>query len=130
MAEDRISYIMQTEFLRLSPECPIREATAHLLAGYISAAPVVDAAGLLVGILSEKDCFRPAMNASYYQQWDGTVSQHMSVDVATIDADTDFVTAAEVFLNRSFRCYPVIRNAELAGMLDRADLLKVFLNLG
>ncbi|MCF3595832.1 CBS domain-containing protein [Rhodobacteraceae bacterium LMO-12] len=130
MTEERISSIMQTDFLRLTPETPIREATAYLASGNISAAPVVDTAGQLIGILTEKDCFRPALNASYYQQWNGTVAERMSTEIATIESETDFVTAAEVFLERSFRTYPVIRNGELVGMLDRADLLKVFLRFG
>lgn len=130
MAEDRISSIMQTEFLCLSPETPIREATAHLLAGHGSAAPVVDASRRLIGILTQKDCFRPALNASYYQQWDGTVAQRMIAGVATVEADTDFVTAAEIFLNKPFRSYPVVLKGDLVGMLDRADLLRAFLRFG
>ncbi|MCK8462477.1 CBS domain-containing protein [Aliiroseovarius sp. S1339] len=130
MAEERISSVMQTDFLRLSGDCPIREATARLVEGASSGAAVVDEAGQLIGIITEKDCFRPALNASYYQQWSGTVADSMNTDITTIEAETDFVTAAEVFLDQPFRSFPVMRNGELVGMLDRADLLKVFLRHG
>lgn len=130
MADEHISSVMQTEFLRLTGETPIREATARLVEVHASAAPVVDATGQLIGIITEKDCFRPALNASYYQQWSGTVAERMSVEVATIDAEADFVTAAEAFLDRPFRSYPVMQNGELVGLLDRADLLQVFLRFG
>ncbi|MFZ7089941.1 CBS domain-containing protein [Primorskyibacter sp. 2E233] len=130
MADEHISSVMQKEFLRLTGETPIREATARLVEVHASAAPVVDATGQLIGIITEKDCFRPALNASYYQQWSGTVAERMSVEVATIDAEADFVTAAEAFLDRPFRSYPVMQNGELVGLLDRADLLQVFLRFG
>ncbi len=130
MAEDSIAAIMQTDYLTLAPDTPIREATARLTRAQASAAPVVDASGRLVGILTEKDCFRPALNASYYQQWDGTVAGQMSPDPATLDAETDVVTAANAFLDHPYRCFPVTSNGELVGMLDRAHLLGVFLRYG
>lgn len=92
------------------------------------AAPVIDASGALVGILTEKDCFRPMLNASYYQQWDGSVADHMSRDVRTLPVDLDFVSAAEEFLARSHRVYPVMRDSEVAGLLHRSDLLEAILS--
>jgi CBS-domain-containing membrane protein len=130
MSEGRIATLMRTEILRLSPETPIREATAQLVAEACGAAPVVDAAGQLVGILSQKDCFKPALKASYYQQWEGTVADRMSREVATLDASDDFVSAAETFIATPFRSFPVTSGGELVGMLDRADLLAAFLKHG
>ncbi|SDZ40588.1 CBS domain-containing protein [Jannaschia faecimaris] len=130
MTDGRISSVMRTNVLRLSADTPIRTATARLLDQRQSAAPVLDAAGRLIGILTEKDCFRPALNASYYQQWSGTVADAMSTYVSTMDHDTDIVAAANIFLDRPFRRYPVVQDGELVGMLDRADLLQVFLEYG
>lgn len=127
---DRIDAIMQTDFRALSPETPIREAIAALVDGAVSAAPVVDADGRLVGILTQRDCFRPALNASYYQQWTGKVADHQTTGVTTLDASTDFVTAAEAFLERPYRSYPVMRGERLVGMLHRGDLLAALLSAG
>jgi len=130
MTEERIDAVMQTDIVRVRPETPIREAAAQLVEGQASVAIVVDDTGGLIGVLSQKDCFRSALNASYYQQWSGTVAQYMTEAVETLDVTTDFVTAAEAFLNSPYRAYPVVRDGEVVGLLSRADLLATFLHYG
>jgi CBS domain-containing protein len=122
-----VAHIMWTDFPRLSPATPIREAVAVLAREPVSAAPVIDGRGALVGILTERDCFRPMLNASYYQQWSGSVADYMSNEVRTLPHDLDFVSAAEEFLARSHRIYPVVRDSEVIGLLNRSDLLAAIL---
>jgi CBS domain-containing protein len=123
-----ISHIMRTEFVRFGPSTPIREAVALLANRRATAAPVIDDARGLVGILTEKDCFRPMLNASYYQQWDGTVSDFMSTGVLTLPRDLDFVSAAEEFLARSHRVYPVVHERDVVGLLHRSDLFAALID--
>lgn len=130
MAEKHIDAVMRTEFPTLRLDTPIREAVAIFVDTGWAAAPVVDDKGTLVGILSQKDCFRSALNASYYQQWSGTVAEHHSAAVETLDVEADLVTAAEAFIDKPFRAYPVTRHGLLVGMLNREDLLKAFLDFG
>ena len=130
MAEKRVDSVMQTEFPSLRLHTPIREAVALFVDTGWAAMPVVDDKGALVGIMSQKDCFRSALNASYYRQWSGTVEEHYSREVDTLNVETDFVTAAEAFIDKPFRAYPVTRHGLLVGMLNREDLLKAFLAFG
>ncbi len=130
MAENHVDSVMQTEFPTLRLHTPIREAVALFVDTGWAAVPVVDDKGALVGIMSQKDCFRSALNASYYRQWSGTVEEHYSSEVDTLSVETDFVTAAEAFIDKPFRAYPVTRHGLLVGMLNREDLLKAFLDLG
>lgn len=123
----QISIVMRTKILTLSPATPIREAAGMLHAGGQESAPVVDESGALVGILTQKDCFRPAVQASYYQQWRGSVGEHMRSPVRTIDADADIVTAAEMFIAESYRSLPVLDSGKLVGVLHRADVLGALL---
>ncbi len=67
------------------------------------------------------------LNASYYQQWSGSVVDYMSRDVRALPADLDVVSAAEEFLARSHRVYPVVRETEVVGILYRSDLLAAIL---
>ncbi len=127
---DRIDAVMATDVPTLRPDTPVRMAVAVLSDHDVSAAPVVDEAGALVGVLTQKDCFRSALNASYYQQWSGNVADFMTRQPATLEADTDLVAAAEAFLDRPYRCYPVTRDGQLVGMLRRGDLLRAFLQYG
>jgi len=124
-----IERVMRTDFLRLLPTTPIREAVAMLGRLQTAAAPVIDDTGMLVGILTEKDCLRVMLNASYYRQWDGIVSSYMTVDVRTLPVDLDYVSAAEEFLARSHRVYPVVRDGAVVGLLHRSDLFIAILDL-
>ncbi len=119
-----IADYMATDLVTLSPEMEINHATAILLEKRYSGAPVVNGAMKLVGVLSKKDCLRAALNASYHQQWGGSVADYMSTDVETFDADLDLVQAAERFLNSHYRRFPVMREGRLVGQISRADLLK------
>jgi CBS domain-containing protein len=124
-----IASIMRTAFERLQPATPIREAVARLARRSAAAAPVIDEDGRLVGILTQKDCFRPMLGASYYDQWEGTVETFMSRNVATLPETLDFVSAAEAFLARSHRVYPVMRDLEIVGLLHRSDLFAALVEL-
>lgn len=120
----RIGDYMVTDLITLSADMEIIKAMTILLDKKISGAPVVDEKGDLVGMLSKKDCLRAALNASYHQDWGGTVADYMSAQVETLDIDTDLVQAAEHFLASSYRRFPVLSDGRLAGQISRADLLR------
>ena len=130
MTEDRIDSVMQKDVIRLSADTPIRDAVAALVNKRAQLGSVLDDTGALIGVVTQKDCFRSALNASYYRQWRGSVKDYMTTEIETLDAETDFVTAAEAFLNKPFRAYPVLRDGELVGVLRRTDLLAAFLHFG
>ena len=117
MTEERIDSVMQKDVIRVTVDTPIRDAVAALVNKRAQLASVVDSSGSLIGVVTQKDCFRSALNASYYRQWRGSVKDYMTTEVETLDADTDFVTAAEAFLNKPYRAYPVLRDGEVVGVL-------------
>ena len=125
-----IAAILQTDAPVLTPATPIRRAVALLVRDRTAAAPVVDESGTLCGILTEKDCFRPALNASYYQEWKGCVGDHMSRNVVSLPASADLATAAEAFVNHSHRVFPVVEGKRLVGMLRRSDVLAALVDRG
>lgn len=115
---------MAQDLITLSPDTEINRAMNILLEKKISGAPVVDSSGQLVGVLSKKDCLKAALDASYYREWGGTVSEHMSTNVETLDAETDILAATNAFLNSTFRRFPVLKNGRLVGQISRADALR------
>lgn len=127
---DRIDALMQRDVPTLAPHPPIRTAVVRMVDNGHPVLPVTDASGALIDILCQKDCFRAALNASYYQQWQDKVADHMTEKVASLDAATDIVTAAEAFLADRYRAYPVPEGDRLVGLLDRSDLLRTLLYLG
>ena len=119
-----IADYMSRDLITLSPETEINHAMSVLLDSRISGAPVVDANGALVGVLSKKDCLKAAIEASYYREWGARVEAHMSRDVKTLDAGMDILTAANAFLNSQFRRFPVMQDGKLVGQISRADALR------
>lgn len=125
-----VAGVMRTDYLTLDAAMPIRQAAGLLHANGQESAPVLAPTGELVGILTQKDCFRPAMMASYYRQWSGVVGDQMSARVKSIEAEIDIVAAAEMFLAEPHRSFPVLRAGQLVGMLRREDVLGRLLQLG
>lgn len=120
----RISDYMARDLVTLTPEMEINHAMNILLRHKISGAPVLDARGWLVGVLSKKDCLRAALHASYYRDWGEKVSAYMTTDVKTLDADMDIIEGVNAFLASSYRRFPVLRHGQLVGQVSRADMLQ------
>ncbi|MRX49478.1 CBS domain-containing protein [Paracoccus sp. S-4012] len=126
-APTTIAHVLHRVARPLSPETQIREAAQRLVDGGLAALPVLDDAGRLVGILTQKDCFVPAVSASYYRTWKGAVADHMAREVQTLEAGTEIVEAARVFAESPHRVLVVMHEGAVAGMLDRSDVLAAVL---
>jgi len=120
-----VADIMATELVTVGPDTNIHEAIRILLDRRISGAPVVDADGALVGMLSKKDCLKIVFSSQYHDDWGGPVCDFMSTPVETLDAGQDLVSAAQIFLDSHFRRFPVLRDGKLVGQVSRYDILKV-----
>jgi len=120
----RIKTYMSRQLVTLTPDMEINRAMHLLIDNHISGAPVLDAAGNLVGMLSQKDCLKAALHASYFREWGDTVADYMSNHAQTLDAELDLVEAAEAFLASTFRRFPVMSEGRLVGQISRSDLLK------
>ena len=114
----------------LRPDMPIRRAVAILVQENAAAAAVIDDSGALKGLLSQKDCFRPTLNASYYQEWKGTVADFMTTRLVTLSISTDITDAAEAFLTHSYRLFPVLDGDQFVGILRRSDVLRRLVEMG
>ncbi len=101
----------------------IHSAAKILLERRISGAPVVNAAGDLVGMLSKKDCLQVVYNASYHKDWGGRVEEYMSRKVQTIDSGTDIIAVADLFVESNYRRFPVMENGQMIGQISRQDIL-------
>ena len=112
------------DLISFAPDTPVGQAVAIMVENDISGAPVLDRLGALVGVITAKDCFQAALDGSYYGNWEGAVSDYMTANVRTLEADTDLVTAASLFLEVEFRRFPVLRERRVIGMVTRLDVLR------
>jgi CBS domain-containing protein len=115
---------MSGDPLAFSPEMDVLDAIHKLLKHEMTGAPVIDHLGKVVGFLSEKDCLKVALNASYHEERGGRVSEFMTHDVKTLEADATLTEAAELFVTLPYRCYPVVHESRLVGQLSRRNILK------
>ena len=115
---------MSANLVTFTPETDILTAISQLVEKRISGAPVVDKQGNLVGILSEKDCLRVALHASYHSESAGSVSEYMSHTVKTVDAGAGIVEVVRMFLADQHRRYPVMHENRLVGLISRRDALR------
>ena len=117
---------MTTNLIKFTTEESIYHAMQTLLSHRISGAPVTDEKGHLCGVLSEGDCLKEIVKGRYDNSPNdtGTVGQHMTKDPLTIDPDMNILDAAQFFLDKKFRRFPVVKNGELVGLLTQADILK------
>lgn len=114
---------MRPDHLAFDPEMEVLDAIHQLLTHDLSGAPVVDRTGRFIGYLSEKDCLKIALSASYYHQPGGRVREFMHQPAITIDAEASLTTAAEYFLAHPHRCLPVCNGGRLAGQIFLRDVL-------
>jgi len=110
--------------LTLLPDMEIRQATHLLIEKDVSGAPVLDKHGRLVGVLTERDCMRVAMQAAYHGEPGGLVKDFMSENPQWIGPEQSVLTVADLFISGSFKRYPVVDSGRLVGVISRRDVMK------
>ena len=120
---------MMPQLVTLTTDMELLDAIQLLVEKQVSGAPVLDAQGNLVGILTERDCLAQTVVATYHGEAGGRVAEVMSADVRTVDADASLMDIAESFVNSKYRRYPVLEDNRLVGIISRRDVLRAVLQL-
>jgi len=105
-------------------DTPVLDAVHILVKNRIAGAPVVDDEGNLIGMLSELDCMRVALQAGYYGDYGGPVRDFMSEGVKTVNMEMSIVDLAQLFIDTRFLLFPVTVNNRLVGQISRRDVLR------
>ncbi|UQU61846.1 CBS domain-containing protein [Couchioplanes caeruleus] len=112
------------------------ESAAELMAGKaVTALPVVDADGLLVGMVSESDLLwhrvpsDPTAHLRRHPDTDpsrrpGMVVEVMSPFPLTTTPDADVADVADTMLQHDVRSMPVLDGREVVGVISRRDILR------
>jgi CBS domain-containing protein len=140
---------MTSKVISVDPNATVLEAARLMLQHRISGLPVVDAAGQLVGILSEGDFLRrretqtlrrrsrwlefllgPGRMAAEYSHSHGKkVSEVMTPEVATVDENAALEDIVTLMERRHIKRVPIMRDGKLAGIITRANLLHAMVGL-
>ncbi len=97
----------------------VAEAAQEILANKLSGITVINDDGELVGMLSELDCLRAIVDATYNGGVPGAtkVADIMTRDVETNNPDEDIISVAASMLDHKHRRRPVVENGKLVGQL-------------
>jgi acetoin utilization protein AcuB len=121
----------------VAPDTPVDEALKRMRNERVRRFPVIDKAGRLVGIVSEKDLLyaspSPATSLSIYELHyllsKITVGDVMTRNVITVEEYTPLEEAARIMVDNKIGGLPVVRDGKLVGIITETDLFKIFLEL-
>jgi CBS domain-containing protein len=145
----RADQIMTRRVITCSPDASIVEAAETMLRHHISGLPVVDAAGRLVGIVSQGDFIRRAEIGTERKRrrWLGflvssgksatefvrergrKVHEIMTPNPHTITEHTQIEAVAKIMESRNIKRLPVLRGTELVGIVTRSNLVQAVAHL-
>ncbi|WP_064123553.1 CBS domain-containing protein [Halotalea alkalilenta] len=143
----RVDDVMTREVISVKPESTLSEIAGLFTKHSISAAPVCDSAGKVLGIVSERDLLRPFgkeieqrrdwwlaflvegsdpapalaefMRRGHYQ-----ASLLMTSPAITVGEDASLIELADIMLREGVKRLPVMRDDRLVGIVSRADLVR------
>lgn len=117
--------VMTTIVASLRKEDPVGSAARLFLHFRINSAPVVDAAGNLVGVLSEKDCMAIMLQP---QWWEMKIKDVMKTSVVCYDEETSALAIYEFLSRVAMRGVVVVKEGRPTGLINRSSLLRFLLN--
>ena len=136
--------VMVTNVVTVDPTAYVEEVAAILLANRISAVPVIDREGELVGIVSEGDLMRrveagterrrswwleyfsakQVLANDYVRSHSRRVADIMTHSVVTATPDTSLREIANLLEKNRIKRVPIVRGGKVVGIVSRANLIQ------
>ncbi len=115
---------MLTHPVKVKSDDNVLDAMQVIIDNKISGVCVVDTDGNLVGILSEIDCLRAVLDATYNNTGVGLVRDHMTADnLLVVHPNENILDVAQDMLVKKHRRRPVVENGRLIGQITCRQLL-------
>jgi CBS domain-containing protein len=141
--------IMTPQPITVRADTTIVEAANTMLLHHIGALPVVDAAGTLIGIISEGDFIRRAeigtqrkrgrwltclvgkdqIAAEFVHEHGRAVGEIMTPDPLTVTEDTPLDQIVQIMEYNNVKRLPVMRGNQLVGIVGHSDFLQAVADL-
>jgi CBS domain-containing protein len=139
--------VMTTDVITVDPDMTVQALATLLAERGISGAPVIDAGGRLVGVISEGDLLHRAeigtarrhrvrrrswwldhfasdLARDYVKSHGRTVKDIMTRDVVTVTEDTELADVATLLEARRVKRVPVMRDGKVVGIISRANIVR------
>ncbi|MCB1744101.1 MAG: CBS domain-containing protein [Gammaproteobacteria bacterium] len=136
--------VMTTHVITVTPDTTVLDCAKLFLDNHISAAPVLDGQGKLVGIVSEGDLMhraeigtdqstgswwlnmftsRETAADAYVKTHSNRVGDVMTASVISVQRDTSLGEIAHLLESKRIKRVPVVENDRVVGVVSRANLL-------
>ncbi|MGI5132841.1 CBS domain-containing protein [Pseudonocardia sp. CA-107938] len=119
--------VMTRPVITVGPRTPVHAAAALLVAHGFGGAPVTDADGALVGIVTEADLVRgriPAEGRPGTTPPETTVADVMTTAPLTARSADDLAELVATMLETRTRSVPIVDDGALVGIITRRDVLR------
>jgi acetoin utilization protein AcuB len=129
---------MTSPAVTITPETPFQEALKLMRDKKFRRLPVVDNAGKIVGIVSERDMLHaspsPATSLSVwevnYLLWKLKISDIMTHNVLTLNQDTPIEDAASLMVTHKIGGVPVVDDSgKVVGVITETDIFRAFVEM-
>jgi len=117
-----------------APDMPLHDAAREMLSSRLSALPVVDEEGGLLGLLSERELMRHFMATAMLTpssrftppgaHGTRTVRDVMTRQVLCVAPEQSLAEVAALMTNKDVERVPVVRGGRLVGFLTRGDIVR------
>jgi CBS domain-containing protein len=123
------SRILVRDFMKpltvyFKPETTVEEVVKAMVQNYVGGGPVLGPKKELLGFITEQDCLKQMLNDSYYCEDHEIAASIMSTSPLAVSPDEDIVKLAQMIMNKLPKCYPVVEDGKVIGMITRTDILK------
>ena len=127
--------VMSDGVMSVNARASLLEAARLLVNAGVSAMPVIDDQGMMVGIVSEADLIRgmatqPDADKVVADAKARQVSEIMTRDVVTAGEETSLRELAKLMLSRNIKRVPILRDRSIVGIVSRIDLLQAVVSVG
>ncbi len=146
----KASDVMVSNVITAKPDACVQDVAKLLLENRISAVPIVDERGALVGVVSEGDLMRhvetgaarrrpwwlqmmmgsEALADAYVKEHARKVADLMTRKVITANPDTSLSDVARLLERNGIKRVPIVKNEKIVGIVSRANLLRALASLG
>jgi CBS domain-containing protein len=110
----KVKEIMKSPVYTAGVDMPTADVAKLLVQHRISAVPVVDASGAVVGLVSEHDLISRSGPTAF---------EVMSPGIVSVTEDTDVDDVRHLLVDRRIRRVPVLSGGQLVGVMSRADIV-------
>ena len=121
--------VMSDGVMSVSADATLLDAAKLLANCRVSALPVVNETGLLLGIVSEADLVRPQEPAAASPWRQRKVVDVMTHDVVFAAEDTPLVELGRLMSVHRIKRLPIVRDGSVVGIVSRIDLLRALITL-